>query len=120
MSQRQRLYHGQQQTPPWTFYCILEIPGIPCDVIIVVATPTACGASVHCLWVLDVAMLARLSRLLGRQKGEHNETRGRQNEAGLQPQCRTSRHKWFWGKRSESWGGSGEFLDGGRLQLGFS
>ncbi|KAM7331735.1 hypothetical protein ACRRTK_008443 [Alexandromys fortis] len=43
-------------------------------------------------------MLARLSRLLGRQKGEHKETRGRQKEAGLQPQCRTSRHKWFWGK----------------------
>ncbi|XP_041533628.1 disks large homolog 5-like [Microtus oregoni] len=43
-------------------------------------------------------MLARLSRLLGRQKGEHNETRGRQKEAGPQPQCCTSRHKWFWGK----------------------
>nr|XP_048291316.1 disks large homolog 5-like [Myodes glareolus] len=44
-------------------------------------------------------MLARLSRLLGRQKEEHNETRGKQKEAALQPQCRTSRHKWFWGKR---------------------
>ena len=84
------------------------------------ATPTAIGASVHCLQVLDVAMLARLSRLLGRQKGEHNETRGKQKDDALQPQCRTSRHKWFWGKHSESWVGSGEFLDGGRLQLGFS
>nr|XP_048275565.1 disks large homolog 5-like [Myodes glareolus] len=44
-------------------------------------------------------MLARLSRLLERQKGEHNKTRGRQKESGLQPQCLTSRHKWFWGKR---------------------
>lgn len=111
---------------PWTeadpSLDILLYPGalILCDVISVVATPTACGASAHCLLVLDVAMLARLSRLLGRQKGERNETRGRQKEAGLQPQCRSSRHKWFWGKRSESWGGSGEFLDGGGPQLGFS
>lgn len=65
-------------------------------------------------------MLARLSRLLERQKGEHHETRGKQKEAVLQPQCHTSRHKWFWAKRSESCLGSGELLDDGRLQLVFS
>ncbi|XP_059101668.1 disks large homolog 5-like isoform X2 [Peromyscus eremicus] len=43
-------------------------------------------------------MLARLSRLLGRRKGEHNETRERQKEAGLHSQCHTSRNKWFRGK----------------------
>ncbi|XP_076410392.1 disks large homolog 5-like isoform X2 [Peromyscus maniculatus bairdii] len=44
-------------------------------------------------------MLARLSRLLGRRKAEHNETRERRKEAGLHSQCHTSRNKWFWGKR---------------------
>ncbi|XP_076410426.1 disks large homolog 5-like isoform X3 [Peromyscus maniculatus bairdii] len=43
-------------------------------------------------------MLARLSRLLGRRKAEHNETRERRKEAGLHSQCHTSRNKWFWGK----------------------
>ncbi|XP_059108426.1 disks large homolog 5-like isoform X3 [Peromyscus eremicus] len=44
-------------------------------------------------------MLTRLNRILGRQDGEHRETKGRQKEDGLQSPCHTSRNKWFWGKR---------------------
>ncbi|XP_040598226.1 disks large homolog 5-like isoform X1 [Mesocricetus auratus] len=43
-------------------------------------------------------MLARLGRLLGRQKGDNNQTKERQKGAGLQSQCHTSRNKYFWGK----------------------
>ncbi|XP_059101094.1 disks large homolog 5-like isoform X1 [Peromyscus eremicus] len=43
-------------------------------------------------------MLTRLNRILGRQDGEHMETKGRQKEDGLQSPCHTSRNKWFWGK----------------------
>ncbi|XP_076410589.1 disks large homolog 5-like isoform X2 [Peromyscus maniculatus bairdii] len=45
-------------------------------------------------------MLNRLNRILGRQDGEHRETKGRQKEDGLQSPCHTSRNKWSWGKRS--------------------
>ncbi|XP_037057629.1 uncharacterized protein LOC119087098 [Peromyscus leucopus] len=44
-------------------------------------------------------MLSRLNRIVGRQDGEHRETKGRQKEDGLQSPCHTSRNKWFWGKR---------------------
>ena len=83
LAREERAVLWKQQTPSWAFYCILESPGILCDVRSVVVTPTAAGASVHCLQVLVIAMLARLSRLLERQKGEHHHTRGRQKEAGL-------------------------------------
>ncbi|XP_076410538.1 disks large homolog 5-like [Peromyscus maniculatus bairdii] len=43
-------------------------------------------------------MLSRLNRFVGRQDGEHRETKGRQKEDGLQSPCHTSRNKWFWGK----------------------
>ncbi|XP_076410370.1 disks large homolog 5-like [Peromyscus maniculatus bairdii] len=43
-------------------------------------------------------MLSRLNRIVGRQDGEHRETKGRQKEDGLQSPCHTSRNKWFWGK----------------------
>ncbi|XP_076410345.1 uncharacterized protein LOC143266758 [Peromyscus maniculatus bairdii] len=43
-------------------------------------------------------MLSRLNRILGRQDGEHRETKGRQKEDGLQSPCHTSRKRWFWGK----------------------
>ncbi|XP_076410532.1 disks large homolog 5-like [Peromyscus maniculatus bairdii] len=43
-------------------------------------------------------MLSRLNRILGRQDGEHRETKGRQKEDDLQSPCHTSRNKWFWGK----------------------
>ncbi|XP_076410475.1 disks large homolog 5-like isoform X2 [Peromyscus maniculatus bairdii] len=42
-------------------------------------------------------MLSRLNRILGRQDGEHRETKGRQKEDGLQSPGHTSRNKWFWG-----------------------
>ncbi|XP_076410618.1 disks large homolog 5-like isoform X2 [Peromyscus maniculatus bairdii] len=44
-------------------------------------------------------MLSRLNRILGRQDGEHRETKGRQKEDGLQSPCHTSRNRWTWGKR---------------------
>nr|XP_042136294.1 uncharacterized protein LOC121820876 isoform X3 [Peromyscus maniculatus bairdii] len=62
-------------------------------------------------------MLSRLNRILGRQDGEHRETKGRQKEDGLQSPCHTSRKRWFWGKHSESWERDGELPEGGRLQL---
>ncbi|XP_059108411.1 uncharacterized protein LOC131901197 isoform X2 [Peromyscus eremicus] len=43
-------------------------------------------------------MPTRLNRILGRQDGEHRETKGRQKEDGHQSPCHTSRNKWFWGK----------------------
>ncbi|XP_076410621.1 disks large homolog 5-like isoform X2 [Peromyscus maniculatus bairdii] len=43
-------------------------------------------------------MLSRLNRILGRQDGEHRETKGRQKEDGLQSPCHTSRNRWTWGK----------------------
>ncbi|XP_076410545.1 disks large homolog 5-like isoform X2 [Peromyscus maniculatus bairdii] len=43
-------------------------------------------------------MLTRLNRILGRQNGEHRETKGKQKENGLQSPCHTSRNKWSWRK----------------------
>ena len=81
------------------------------------ATPTALEAFVQCLCGSPTAMLMRLNRLLGRQDGERRETRERPREDGLQSPSHTSRKKWFWGKRSESWAGDRELPEGGRLKL---
>nr|XP_042140187.1 uncharacterized protein LOC107401192 [Peromyscus maniculatus bairdii] len=64
------------------------------DVTCVVATPTALGQLVQCPYSSAMNMLGRLRSLLGREKGEGKETRERQTQAGLQPQCKTTRKKW--------------------------
>ncbi|XP_076410626.1 disks large homolog 5-like [Peromyscus maniculatus bairdii] len=43
-------------------------------------------------------MLTRLNRILGRQDGEHRETKGKQKEDGFQSPCHTPRNKWSWRK----------------------
>ncbi|XP_076410558.1 uncharacterized protein LOC143269364 [Peromyscus maniculatus bairdii] len=37
-------------------------------------------------------MLTKLNRILGRQDGEHRQTKGRQKEDGFQSPCHTSRN----------------------------
>lgn len=89
------------------------------DVICVVATPTALGELLQCLYGLPMIMLARLRRLVGRENGEGSETRERQKKDGLEPQCKPSRNKWFRGRRRESWAEGGELPEEGGLLVAF-
>lgn len=63
------------------------------------ATATVLGAFSQCLKVLPKDMLARLSRLFGKENGEHGETSEGQKEVGLQSWCKRSQNKWSWGGR---------------------
>lgn len=85
------------QCPPGHSTVSWRTLGVLCDVTSIVATATVLGAFSQCLKVLPKDMLARLSRLFGKENGECEETSEGQKEVGLQSWCRRSQNKWSWG-----------------------
>lgn len=63
-------------------------------------------------------MLSRLRRLLGKGNGKPKESRERQKEGGLLPECKRSRQKWSWGRHSEFWVRDGEVTGENGLGMG--
>lgn len=63
-------------------------------------------------------MLTTLSRSLGRENGEHRDTREEEKDAGLQTPGKTARIKSSW-EGAVSSGGNWEFPGAGGLELTF-
>lgn len=85
------------QCPPGHSTVSWRALGVLCGVTSIVATANVLGVFSQCLKVLPKDMLARLSRLFGKENGKYGETSEGQKEVGLQSWCRRSQNKWSWG-----------------------
>lgn len=63
-------------------------------------------------------MLSRLRKLFGKENRKPKESRERQKEGNLLPQCKRSRQKWSWGRHSDLWVRDGEIPEENGLELG--